>query len=92
MKICVVGVGYVGLVAAACFAEIGHEVSCFDNDTKKISAITAPSMKVSIYPSIKNANAKQNCTSRTNSKTIVFKGNSPIHRQEQRVIRNTLWV
>ena len=39
MKICVVGVGYVGLVAAACFAEIGHEVSCFDNDTKKIAAL-----------------------------------------------------
>src|SRR5690242_39088 len=39
MRVCVVGVGYVGLVAAACFAEIGHEVACFDNDTRKISAL-----------------------------------------------------
>ena len=39
MRVCVVGVGYVGLVAAACFAEIGHEVACFDNDSRKISAL-----------------------------------------------------
>ena len=36
MKITVVGVGYVGLVAAACFAEGGNDVTCVDNDEKKI--------------------------------------------------------
>lgn len=36
MKISVVGVGYVGLVAAACFAEGGNHVYCVDNDKKKI--------------------------------------------------------
>jgi UDPglucose 6-dehydrogenase len=36
MKVSVVGVGYVGLVAAACFAEGGNHVVCVDNDPKKI--------------------------------------------------------
>ena len=37
MRICVVGSGYVGLVAAACFAEIGHQVISIDNDQEKIA-------------------------------------------------------
>ena len=36
MKVAVVGVGYVGLVAAACFADGGNHVICVDNDEKKI--------------------------------------------------------
>jgi UDPglucose 6-dehydrogenase len=36
MKISVVGVGYVGLVAAACLADGGNHVVCVDNDKKKI--------------------------------------------------------
>jgi hypothetical protein len=39
-------------------------------DIKKISATAARSINVSINPSIKSANAKQNCTPRANSKTI----------------------
>jgi len=37
MKICVVGVGYVGLVTAGCLAEAGNDVVCVDNDDKKIA-------------------------------------------------------
>jgi UDPglucose 6-dehydrogenase len=36
MKIAVVGTGYVGLVSGTCFASIGHEVICIDNDQSKI--------------------------------------------------------
>lgn len=36
MHISVVGSGYVGLVAAACFAEMGNDVICIDKDNKKI--------------------------------------------------------
>jgi len=35
-SISVVGAGHVGLVAAACFAELGHYVQCVDNNTKRI--------------------------------------------------------
>ena len=41
VSIAVVGSGYVGLVAAVCFAEIGHTVICVDNDEKKVSALQA---------------------------------------------------
>ncbi|MHC5092163.1 MAG: UDP-glucose dehydrogenase family protein, partial [Planctomycetota bacterium] len=36
MKVAVVGVGYVGLVAAACLADGGNHVVCVDKDKKKI--------------------------------------------------------
>ena len=36
VTIAVVGSGYVGLVAATCFAEIGHRVVCVDNDESKV--------------------------------------------------------
>jgi UDPglucose 6-dehydrogenase len=40
MRIAVVGSGYVGLVAGACFADLGHEVILVDNDERKLSALT----------------------------------------------------
>jgi|SRR5271165_899497 len=39
MRIAVVGSGYVGLVSAACLAEIGHDVISVDTDTAKIAAL-----------------------------------------------------
>jgi UDPglucose 6-dehydrogenase len=39
ISIGVVGAGYVGLVAAVCFAEIGHKVICADNDAAKITLL-----------------------------------------------------
>jgi UDPglucose 6-dehydrogenase len=39
VRLAIVGSGYVGLVAAACFAELGHQVSCVDNDVKKIELL-----------------------------------------------------
>ena len=39
MRIAVVGSGYVGLVAGACFAELGHEVIVVDNDAAKVAAL-----------------------------------------------------
>ena len=39
MKISVIGAGHVGLVTSACFADLGHDVICIDNDIKKIALI-----------------------------------------------------
>ena len=39
MKIGVIGSGYVGLVAAACFAEMGNHVVCVDVDEHKITQL-----------------------------------------------------
>src|SRR6195256_3730525 len=39
MKIAIIGSGYVGLVTGACFAEVGHEVICIDNDVRKVKAL-----------------------------------------------------
>lgn len=47
MQIAVIGSGYVGLVAAACFAELGHQVICVDNDHAKVTALN--SGKTPIY-------------------------------------------
>ncbi|MHC4474893.1 MAG: UDP-glucose dehydrogenase family protein [Planctomycetota bacterium] len=37
MKVCVVGIGYVGLVTAGCLAEAGNDVICVDVDEQKIA-------------------------------------------------------
>lgn len=47
MKITIVGTGYVGLVSGTCFAELGHDVLCVDNDERKIK--TLKSGKLPIY-------------------------------------------
>jgi len=39
MQICVVGIGYVGLVTASCLAEAGNTVVCVDNDSEKIARL-----------------------------------------------------
>ncbi len=39
MKICVVGIGYVGLVTAGCLAETGNNVVCVDNNSDKIASL-----------------------------------------------------
>lgn len=39
MKICVIGTGYVGLVAGTCLADMGNDVICVDNDLKKLEQL-----------------------------------------------------
>ena len=47
MDISIIGSGYVGLVTGACFADVGHNVICVDNDPRKIEALQAG--RVPIY-------------------------------------------
>jgi len=39
MRVAMIGAGYVGLVSGACFADFGHDVTCVDKDTGKITAL-----------------------------------------------------
>src|ERR1035437_4250440 len=39
IRIAVVGSGNVGLIAAVCFAEIGHSLVCVDNDAAKVAEL-----------------------------------------------------
>jgi len=46
MKITLVGTGYVGLVAGACFAESGNDVVCVDRDETKIRLLRRGRMPI----------------------------------------------
>jgi UDPglucose 6-dehydrogenase len=41
MKLTIIGTGYVGLVTGTCFAEVGHQVVCVDNDAAKVKMLQA---------------------------------------------------
>jgi UDPglucose 6-dehydrogenase len=41
MDISIIGSGYVGLVTGACFADVGHNVICIDNDEEKVKTLKA---------------------------------------------------
>ncbi|MGF1677898.1 MAG: UDP-glucose dehydrogenase family protein [Candidatus Methylacidiphilales bacterium] len=39
MKLSIIGSGYVGLVTGTCFAEVGHQVVCIDNNKDKVKQL-----------------------------------------------------
>jgi len=45
-QFCVIGVGYVGLVTAACFADLGNRVIALDVDEKKVASLNKGIMPI----------------------------------------------
>jgi len=39
MNVCIIGTGYVGLVAAACFSEMGNHVNCIDKSSEIVDSL-----------------------------------------------------
>ncbi len=46
MKLTIIGTGYVGLVTGTCFAEVGHQVICVDNNDDKVKLLKAGGMPI----------------------------------------------
>jgi len=46
MKLAIIGTGYVGLTTGACFAEVGHDVTCVDNDEAKVRLLQSGGMPI----------------------------------------------
>jgi UDPglucose 6-dehydrogenase len=46
MKLCIIGTGYVGLVSAACFAEMGNTVTCIDVNAAVVEKLNAGSVHI----------------------------------------------
>jgi UDPglucose 6-dehydrogenase len=40
MRIAMIGTGYVGLISGACFADLGHQVTCVDKDVDKVARLS----------------------------------------------------
>lgn len=46
MKLCIIGTGYVGLVSAACFAEMGNNVTCVDVNPEIVKKLNSGSVHI----------------------------------------------
>ena len=46
MRVAVIGTGYVGLVAGTCLAELGHELTCVDNDAAKVDLLRSGGLPI----------------------------------------------
>jgi UDPglucose 6-dehydrogenase len=62
MKLTIIGSGYVGLTTGACFAEVGHDVLCVDNDEAKVATLQAG--RIPIFEPGLEAMVKRNVTAR----------------------------
>jgi UDPglucose 6-dehydrogenase len=73
MRIAMIGTGYVGLVSGACFAELGHDVTCVDIDPAKIE--TLESGEIPIYePNLQEMVARNVAAKRLSFTTEVSEG------------------
>ena len=81
MNISIIGSGYVGLVSGACFAQLGNQVICVDNDIKKINnlkkgilPIFEPGLEELIVSNLKKKRLKftSNISAAVKSSEVIF--------------------
>ena len=75
MNITIVGSGYVGLVAGACFSEVGNNITMLDSDEEKIKKLQngiIPIYEPGLKELITNNKEKNNITF-TTQKEIAYK-------------------
>ncbi|MCD6309135.1 MAG: UDP-glucose/GDP-mannose dehydrogenase family protein [Candidatus Eremiobacteraeota bacterium] len=78
MKISIIGSGYVGLVTGACFAHLGHQVLCVDNNKNKIRLLKkgkCPIYEPGLVEMIRENSAEGRLSFSTSLKNAVAHGN-----------------
>tara|TARA_R110002074_G_scaffold402049_1_gene602976 strand:+ start:3007 stop:4329 length:1323 start_codon:yes stop_codon:yes gene_type:complete len=70
MRIAMIGTGYVGLVTGTCFADLGHEVICVDNDASKVECLRNGEIPI-FEPGLENM-VKHNVSARRLSFTTSY--------------------
>jgi len=73
MKITIIGTGYVGLVTGTCFAEVGHQVECVDNDPEKVAVLQQGGMPI-FEPGLEDLVKKNVASGRLNFTTSTAEG------------------
>lgn len=68
-NITIIGTGYVGLVTGVCLAEIGHNITCIDIDSRKVDLLNQGK------PTIYENNLEELLINNLNKKNIIFENN-----------------